>query len=387
MANSFGLSQRHQTILRATIQHYIATAEPVGSQTLAEEFPLKISSATIRNALGKLERAGLLYQPHVSAGRIPSDSGYRIYVDNLLAWDEQHVYRVKQQLQQTLHQETMGFELLLQRLGKILARLSGYISLITFPTTERVRLRHLQILSLSPEELLVVLVMDSYRSHSFRLDLPAAMSKKNGDDLQRELEILTNFLNHQLQGKSLRELKRFNWQALDKEFADYATLIERLQEALSPYFSQRTVMPFVVNGVADVIRQPEFSQLEQVQTLLSLVEQEQEQLAAVIFDADADNAAKPSPQAFPAEAVSSEAQPLLGKASPPVTLRIGSENPLAALQFYTLISATYHQNQEPVGSVSLLGPTRMLYGQVIPLVEQAAAYLSDALNRPSSMAC
>ena len=100
MAHQPHLSARHQNILKATIEHYIATAEPVGSKTLAEEYNFNVSSATIRNAMGRLEEAGLLYQPHVSAGRIPSDSGYRTYVDHLIIPDRKINKKIQQSLQQ-----------------------------------------------------------------------------------------------------------------------------------------------------------------------------------------------------------------------------------------------------------------------------------------------
>ncbi len=371
MVKFLGLSPRQQTILRATVQHYIATAEPVGSQTLAQEYPLAVSSATIRNALGQLEKAGLLYQPHVSAGRIPSDSGYRTYVDSLLTWSEQQTQAAKHLLTQQLQGEQWAFEARLQRLGHILASLSGYISLITFPQSERVRLRHLQLLSLSPKEVLMILVTDGYQTHSFKVDLPKAVWEKAEDDLQQDLETLTNFLNHHLQGKSLLELSQFNWQELDRRFVEYEDFLATIQKNIRPYCSQRSAAPMLVHGVAEMIRQPEFSQLEQIQTLLFLLEQEQEQLANILLDPDETSIASSN---------FSSQELFQSYRSPSVTLRIGSENPLTSMHLCTLISCSYAQGYEQMGTVSILGPTRMLYKRVIPLVEQAAEYLSQALS-------
>ncbi|MEB3160409.1 MAG: heat-inducible transcriptional repressor HrcA [Synechocystis sp.] len=374
MVKSFRLNERQQQILRATIQHYIATAEPVGSQTLAQEYQFPVSSATIRNALGQLEKAGLLYQPHVSAGRVPSDWGYRIYVDNLLTWSDRQTHMAKKRLEANLQGDNWHFEALLQRMGQILASLSGYIALLTFPKTETVQLRHLKLMPLSDQQLLMILVTDAGHTHSVAITLPAGIQQKETTELEQELDILSNFLNHQLQGKCLAELSRLNWQELDQKFNVYADLLHLLQCQLKPLLNQRTSLPLVVHGVSKVIRQPEFAQLEQVQMLLYLLEQEQEELSALIFDPDRQMSTESSNRSGLNLRENGESRPI-------VTLRIGSENPLESMHPCTLISAFYRQQGTPVGSVSILGPTRMLYQQAIPLVEQAAEYLSDALSR------
>ncbi|MGK7942207.1 MAG: heat-inducible transcriptional repressor HrcA, partial [Crocosphaera sp.] len=160
------LNQRHQEILRATVQHYIATAEPVGSNTLVKEYDFTVSSATIRNTLGKLEKAGFLYQPHTSAGRIPSDFGYRIYVDNLMIPNQKSGKNIKKNLSQQLKQKTYNFETTLQRATQILANISGYIALITLPQTSFNQLRHLQLLQVSSKQVMLLVVTDSYKTQS-----------------------------------------------------------------------------------------------------------------------------------------------------------------------------------------------------------------------------
>ncbi|MBD2653092.1 heat-inducible transcriptional repressor HrcA [Synechocystis sp. FACHB-383] len=377
MVKPLRLNDRHQQILRATVQHYIATAEPVGSQTLAQEYQFAVSSATIRNALGQLEKAGLLYQPHVSAGRVPSDSGYRIYVDNLLTWSDRQSRTVKQKLENEISGDNWHFEALIQRMGQILASLSGYITLITFPQTETVQLRHLQLMLLPSDQILIILVTDSYHTHSLTLDLPATMEAKEEGELEQELAIFSNFLNAQLRGKNLSELSHLNWQELDQKFSIYADFLQGLQQQIKPLLQRRMAGPLVVHGVSKVIQQPEFSQLEQVQMLLSLLEQEQEQLFSLLFDPDDcwDSLGN----------LGQEASLLMGemapRSRPVVTLRIGAENPLESMHPCTLVSAIYRQKKVPVGSVSILGPTRMVYQQTIPLVEQAAECLSEALSK------
>jgi heat-inducible transcriptional repressor len=260
-------------------------------------------------------------------------------------------------------------------MGQILASLSGYIALLTFPKTEIVRLRHLKLIPLADQQLLMILVTDAGNTHSVAISLPTEIRQKNLADLEQEVEILSNILNHHLQGKCLSDLSHLNLQELDHQFSVYAGLLNRLQRQLKPLLRQRTKLPLVVHGVSKVIRQPEFAQLEQVQMLLSLLEQEQEELSALMFD--------PDRQTDGTHQTDSSSLNLNGgvESRPVVTLRIGSENPIESMHPCTLISAFYRQRGKPVGSVSILGPTRMLYQQAIPLVEQAAEYLSGALSQ------
>ncbi|AFY75647.1 heat-inducible transcription repressor HrcA [Pleurocapsa sp. PCC 7327] len=354
------LTERYQNILKATIQHYIATAEPVGSKTLVEEYNFSLSSATIRNALGRLEKEGLLYQPHTSAGRIPSDWGYRIYVDRLIVPDEKIGRKIEQLLNQQLNWEKWSYEALLQRATQILANLSGYIALITMPQTSPNQLRHLQLVRVSSSQVMLIIVTDSYQTQSVLMDtsnLGLEESQENLEGVEEELQILTNFLNSKLRRRSLTELVTLDWQEIDQEFTRYANFLKTLLKELSHRFHYSPLIPIMIHGVSEVLRQPEFSQLQQVQTLLHLLEEEQDRLLPIIFE-------------FP------ESETLSRR----VSIKIGSENPLESMRSCTLISAVYRQGDNPAGSVGIIGPTRMLYENIIPLVESTADYLSEALS-------
>jgi heat-inducible transcriptional repressor len=352
------LTDRYQNILKATIRHYIATAEPVGSKTLVEEYNFSLSSATIRNALGRLEKAGLLYQPHTSAGRIPSDWGYRLYVDRLINPDEKIGRKIEKQLTQQLKWEKWSLEALLQRATQILANLSGCIALISMPQTTTNRLRHLQLVRVSSEQVMLIIVIDSYQTQSVLIDTPVSVpERENLEATEEELQILTNFLNSKLRGRSLAELTTVDWHEVDKEFASYANFLRVLLKELSQRLQPSSSTSIAIHGVSEVLRQPEFSQLQQVQTLLHLLEEEKEQLFPIIFE-------------LPDSEISSKR----------VSIKIGSENPLESMRSCTLISAIYRQGETPVGSVGIIGPTRMLYENTIPLVESAAEYLSETLS-------
>ena len=354
------LTNRQQHILWATVRHYIATAEPVGSKALVEEFDLGVSSATIRNVMGVLEKAGLLYQPHTSAGRIPSDSGYRIYVDQLITPSEIVEKEVEIALQRRLKWEDWSLEALLQGATQILATLSGCVSLITIPQNNSSVLRHLQLVQIETGQIMLIVVTDGYETHSTLIDLPSLPegNKPDAEVIDRELQIVSNFLNSQIRGKSLMELAALDWSQLDREFQRYGeylrtSLVEITRRTFSPTNTQ-----IMVRGVSEVLRQPEFSQIQQVQTIIQLLEEEQEQLWRLIFD-------------------ETELEQI---DKPQVTVRIGSENTLEPIRTCTLISSTYHRDSIPVGSVGVLGPTRLNYENAIALVSAAAEYLSEAIS-------
>jgi heat-inducible transcriptional repressor len=353
------LTERQQQVLWATVRHYVATARPVGSEVLVEEFGLKVSSATIRNAMGRLEKAGLLYQPHPSAGRIPSDSGYRIYVDHLITPSDAVARHIDHILSEQLDWRAQSFEALLKHATQILSHLSGYIALVTLPQTRLSVLRHLQLVPVDRQRVMLIVVLDCYETQSVLVDLSQAEEDPlDADDFERELQILSNFLNAKLRGRSLSEIIKLDWSEVGHEFEQYADLLTASLAELTRRSQVPVSTQIMVSGVAEVLRrQPEFSELQQIQTLMQLLEEEQDQLWPLIFETDT-------------EASGHRA-----------TVRIGSENPLKPISTCTLVSATYNRGEVPVGSVGMLGPTRMVYEDAIALVEATAGYLSEAMNQ------
>ncbi|MEB3356861.1 MAG: heat-inducible transcriptional repressor HrcA [Synechococcales bacterium] len=357
------LNNRQQHVLWATVRQYVATARPVGSEALLEEFNLNVSSATIRNAMGRLEKAGLLYQPHTSAGRIPSDSGYRIYVDQLLKPSDTMGRQVEQLLSAQLNWEDWSLEALLRGAAQLLSQLSGYITLITLPRSKASVLRHLQLVLMEPRQVMVIVVFDTYETESTLMDLPILNEDSiDTEMLERELQILSNFLNHHLRGRSLQEINTLDWSELGRELERYANrLHDSLGEIRRRTQHQLGMPQLLVSGVAEVLRrQPEFAELQQVQMILQLLEEDQDQLLPLIFEeepADADRGSYPN-----------------------VSIRIGTENPLEPMQTCTLVSAIYHRGDNAVGSIGILGPTRMMYEDTISLVEATAHHLSEAIR-------
>ncbi|MFM2311950.1 MAG: hypothetical protein RLZZ04_1226 [Cyanobacteriota bacterium] len=353
MVNQSKLNPRHQDILKATIKHYIATAEPVASKTLAQQYDFNVSSATIRNVMGRLESAGLLYQPHTSAGRVPSDSGYRTYVDHLIVPNDNIDQAIQKIVQQELQIARANFEALLQRAAKILATLSGYISLVTFPQKLNSTLCHIQLVRVTAHQVMLIVVTDFYQTQSILMESPLSKVEVDESTASDKLQLLSNFLDRELRGCNLSDIATLKWTKLDHEFTQYSEFLELLLDQLKLALQSNSSSPMVIHGVSELLRQPEFSQLQQVQTLLSLLEEQQEQLSPIIFT-------------FP------ELESLQR-----VSIKIGMENTLEPMQTCTLVSANYYQDDVPVGSVGILGPKRMLYENAIALVKNTADYLSN----------
>ncbi len=373
---SLDLNKRHQQILWATIRQYVATAEPVGSKALVDGYNLNVSPATIRSGFSTLEKAGLLYQPHTSAGRIPSDSGYRLYVDRLLGYGSmvgnmQPSLDIGRQVEELLHEKLdwdgWSLEAVLRGAAEVLATLSGYITMITLPQTQHSTIKHIQFVPVEATKIMLVVVLDSYQTQSILMQLPPERDLPiDGDLLDRELQVLSNFLNSKLRGRSLLTISTLDWNELDREFQHYVDLVSNLLVDLSRQAQPTHSSQIMIRGIAEVLRQPEFSELHQVKTLLHLLESEQEQLWQLIFD----------PRQI-------ELPTLINRQSdfhPKISIKIGTENLLEPMQTCTLISTTYQQDSIPVGSVGLLGPKRMLYENAIALVQSAADYISESIS-------
>ena len=364
------LSPRQASILQAIVRHYVATAEPVGSKVLVQEYDINASPATVRNTMGRLEKVGLLYQPYTSAGRVPSDSGYRVYVDHYMTPTDQRAIAAERLLNTRLQDTTnnLHLDLLLKGAAQILAELSGCIALVTVPQAALGKVRQIRLLPIESGKIMALLVTNTYDSHSVLINLASQRSSNqvpltklldsgNPDNFDQELTLLSNFLTYHLHNQNLGDLSNLDWQELGQEFERYGQLLQEILQQLSHQTQPKAQGKIMIGGVSAVLRQPEFTQLEQVQTLLHLLEEEQDHLSTLIYSTPSDGS---QPQ-------------------PAVTVRIGSENPWEPIQNYSLISSQYGDRAAHWGSVGLLGPTRMDYDTAIALVSSTAEYLSEAI--------
>lgn len=378
----FELTARQRHILWATVRSYIVTAAPVGSKSLAETYNLGVSTATIRNAMALLEDIGLLFQPHTSAGRIPSDTGYRVYVDTLL--DDSDV--LQQHMERSLSQQlgerySDNLDDLLHNATQILAALSGYIALATAPAADTAIIRHLQLVPVDCQRLMAILVTDAFQSHSVLLNWPTAghdsalgyaVEDRNISVLEEspaakramklaplseeDLQILSNFLTLQLRGQTVANLTAIDWNEATQLVQSRANWLRSLLDALTRKYRQPTIGQVFMGGVTALMQQPEFAHIQRLQAIVQLLEDNQAPLSAVL----------------------SPLQP--GR----VAITIGAENPLQPIRHCSLVSTGYSCGALSLGTISLLGPTRMTYERAIAAVKATAGYLSATLNRAYS---
>lgn len=347
------LTHREQKVLWATIDHYIQTAEPVGSKVLVSEYDFGISPATIRQVLHTLDRSGLLYQPHTSAGRVPSDSGYRVYVDELIdPASEAHRYAHCFLLGDRLNPSNL--DRIFRDVAQLLATLSGCIAVITAPNMQMMRIKHLQLVMLDCQTIMAIAVSDTYYTASLSIDLPHEIKP---EILEGELNILNNFLNTHLRDRNWTALgSPLQWDDLDRQFQQYALLLQKSLNQLMGLCDRTALGQMFISGLTELLRQPEFSNLQQVQNIVQLLEADRASLMSLIADQSHN----------PDHAVS---------------ISIGSEISIEPMQNCTFISSRYHCDRQPIGTVAVLGPTRLGYTKAIASVQAAATHLTEAMSK------
>jgi len=321
------LPLRQQEVLQLAVRHYVDTMEPVGSQTLVRRFGLQASPATVRSAMGALEQRGLLTQPHTSAGRIPSQQGYRTYVDQLLPAPGAAALQLERELT-GLSLQWAALDDLLLHLSRRLADLTGLLSLITRPQRHQPQLQALRLVA-SGERLLVFLVEGGATASSLNLRLPA--------QAEAELAALERWVSAQLQGGSI------DWGTLPSHLRSTGAV---LRQALTSHGQSRQLEGegAVTTGLAGLLAQPEFSQTLSLRPLVELVEDAPHQLL------------------------------------PQAGIWIGAEHPHRALHQCAVVQANYRSGDGGIGQVALVGPMRMAYATAGAAVRSVAQVLERLLG-------
>jgi len=333
------LPNRQQEVLRATVHHYVDTIEPVGSRTLVQRFGLKASSATVRSAMGALEQRGLLTQPHTSAGRIPSQRGYRLYVDQLLPAPGAAALQLERELA-GISLQWAALDDLLLHLARRLADLTGLLSLITRPQRPSPLLQAVRLVP-SGDRLLVFLVQGPDFSTSLNLRL--------GAGLEEELPILERWSNQQLRAGGNG---RIPWERLPAELRRSGGLLRQALESHGRIRSEE-LDAVVAAGLGGLLAQPEFSHTSSLLPLVQLVEHGPRSLLGLSGDHDA---------------LATEA------------IWIGTEHPHAALGQCSVVQATYRTGHGGRGQVALVGPMRMAYATARSAVQSVASILEKLLS-------
>lgn len=338
------VDERKQRILEALILDYIATGDPVGSRTIARKYKLGVSSATIRNEMADLEELGFIEQPYTSAGRIPSEQGYRYYVDCLMEL-KPLADSIKRYVQDVLVDRIRETEALIQLTSKLLSQLTNYTAIIMAPNYGKNILRHVQLLSLENNRIVLVIVLDNGHVEHRTLDFPTQFEEK-------DLQTLSYILNRHLRGLSLEQWKAGIFQEIYNELDYQKRFLNQVIELLENVMSVEHESKVYLGGTLNILNQPEFRNVEKVKELFELLEEERV-LKEVLSTG-----------------------PSVG-----LTVRIGSENPYEGMKNCSLITAAYEVDGNPIGTLGVLGPTRMEYSKSVSMVEFFTTVLADALKK------
>jgi heat-inducible transcriptional repressor len=337
------IEERKLAVLRAIVEDYVATQEPVGSKALVERHQLGVSPATVRNDMAALEEEGLIAQPHTSAGRIPTDKGYRLFVDRLS--QVKPLSPAERRAITTLLEGAVDLDDVVQRSVRLLAQLTRQVAIVQYPTLTRSTVRHVELVNLSSTRVLVVLILSSGRVEQRIVELPDAV-----DD-----ETITTYrtlLKRAVLGERIADAAEKLADALPavapEDRSVMSMLVTALVEAMSDHRSDERVM---VGGTANLARFGDGFEL----TVRPLLEALEEHVLLL---------------------------KLLGEAGSPSTLtvRIGSEVPYEGLASTSVVATGYGPGSESVANLGVVGPTRMDYPGAMASVRAVAQYLSKILD-------
>jgi heat-inducible transcriptional repressor len=350
---------RGQIILTAIINEHFVTGEPVGSKVLADKFANAsgMSSATIRNVMSDLEELGMLEQPHTSAGRVPTDKGYRFYVDNLLgvlSISDADLFKIGEEYGLGGSAETP--DRLMERTSHLLSALSNNVGIVVSPSLANDRLQHIEFVTLSDNRILVVLVSTPNIVHNKIIRTELAFTRE-------ELERTANYLNAEFAGKSLAEIRAEILHLMHEEKTLFDKLLQTAVILCSQSIEGEDASGEVfVDGTSNILTKRDFADLERLRELLSTIG-ERSRLMQILDECIQRSA----------------------NAKGDVQVVIGSENRTPSLQSCTLISAPYRiGNSSAVGTLSVLGPTRIEYGRMISIVSYVASTLEKMMSQDIS---
>lgn len=336
---------RKKDVLLAIIEEHILTAEPVGSRTLARKYDLGFSPATIRNEMADLEEMGLVEQPHTSAGRVPSDRGYRFYVDNLLQQELEKPRSLTAYLQE-LSRKKSGIEDIMSGMVRMLSQMTQYTALMSEPGFSASAISRLELFLVNKRRLLLVLITDTGLVTNKVIPL-----KKELDEDQ--LEDLKKVLTRRIVDKQLDEIDEDFLSSLENELKrrlDYTgEIISILQEELGRVLSHDE-MKIYLEGTNYILEQPEFNDITSLKKIIRVLDREE------------------------------DLRRLLQGLEDELEVKIGQEIHLEEMQNCSLVYATYRLSDDAKGKLGILGPTRMEYDQAISAVDLASELLSQIIS-------
>lgn len=339
------LSERKKAILQAIIEDYIQTAEPVGSRNIAKNHDLGLSAATIRNEMADLEEMGYLDKPHTSAGRIPSEMGYRFYVDSLMRRYSLTMEEISS-LQSSMDRKYSQLENVVSEISDIISKATNYPAIVELPTAQKSRLRSVKMMLIEQGSVLIVVVTDAGVVRNRHMKVSA--------DIDYEIiDSISEFLSGQLTGLSADDFTPARLMLIYEAMTQYGdflkTVIEFVLECLGN--TQRRVY---IGGASNILNNPEFENIERAREFFSFIDRKENV---------------------------SQMLNLLETAEENISIKIGSENNAPEMRDTSLVVASYNVGGKLHGKIGIIGPKRMNYARVVSSLELINNQLSEILGR------
>ena len=330
------LDERKLKILQAIIRNYLETGEPVGSRTISKYTDLNLSSATIRNEMADLEELGYIVQPHTSAGRIPSDKGYRLYVDQMLAEKEEkldHAAQEVKEMHQMLLEKEDKMESILKQMAKMLAVNTNYATLVTAPQVKGNKIKFLQLSRVDVGQLLATIVVEGNVIKNNMIHVEKSLD----DETLLKLNIL---LNTNLNGLPIEDINLAMITKLKQQAGIYDGIIAEVMDAVAAVIRENDDIEIYTSGANNIFKYPELSDNQRASELINTLEEKQ-MLTELVQDSIAD------------------------ENNTGIQVYIGNETPVQTMKDCSVVTATYELEEGVKGTIGIIGPRRMDYDKVI----------------------
>ena len=341
------LNDRKKKILQLIIEDYISTAEPVGSRTIARKYDLGLSPATIRNEMSDLELLGYLEQPHTSAGRVPSAQAYRLYVDSLIEpgalTDNERAL-----INGWFTERRRSLDEIFQSTAKILSRMTQNVSMVLANRDAGARFRYMKFLPLDEHHAILCIITDDGNVDNCVVEIPLGMRSE-------EMDYLAGKVSRLLEGRELSEISEELLAVIHSNITEDKLLFTSLVQSLRRLRNKHMEQKVFLGGTKQLLNQPEFRDVERVRNLLGILEEER--VVRDLLKSGEDSGLK---------------------------ITIGSENKFSGIQDCSMVQATYRLNGKIVGTMAVLGPTRMEYGKVISVMDYLHKYLKTMFEHENN---
>jgi len=332
---------RRNSILGAIVESYVDTATPVGSRAISQRFRHSISPATIRNVMSDLEEMELIMQPHTSAGRVPTDKGYRFYVDSLL--EPKHLTKEEESvINKLIHSAGNDIDYIMQNVSKAISVITNVVGIVLTPRLKRSIFKHIEFFNMDDSKILAVIVTTSGFIKNSIMDIEERITKQ-------ELGRITEFLNSELEGISLGEIKSYLTRKLLEERDSFYTFLKRATDILSIPGLFKADDHLYFEGAACIMSHPEFADIRKARLFLRACEDKKGLLNLLNEDMELDG----------------------------IKIHIGKENIDSEIYNCSVVTSSYKINDVVVGAMAAIGPTRMEYGKVISVLK----YISHELGK------